>query len=273
MGTVQAGPAQTAVIAHTSDAGGTWSKFSMPVPFGYQWLGGNMDFVDPLHGWAAFHEGSGSAFSHGDLFGTTDGGITWTPLSMPFGGQIHFTNWTDGFLVGGVIDNQLAFTHDGGKTWTSSHLPTSVVGTPNEYATSLPVFSDPQHATMSAASAGLGGASAAFLTTSDGGRTWAVAAIKNAADSNNTPAAAVIDASTWIVNFGPDWYGTSDRGQSWAHWTTAGLESALSMQFSDMTTGWAIKLDGSCNSDVCTQSTTLLFTTDVARTWTPLNPP
>ena len=62
-------------LMHTSDAGQHWDVIPGSVPPNFS---GSFEFLDSSHGWAYVSDSSGTS-----LYRTTDGGVDWTPLSLP----------------------------------------------------------------------------------------------------------------------------------------------------------------------------------------------
>jgi len=97
-----------ATIIHTTDGGATWTQQTCEVDIGFF----NVYFADALHGWAC---GSG-------VVSTDDGGETWVDRgshSAMFWG-IHFTDASNGWIVGG--GGEMHQTSDGGVTWTNMSI-------------------------------------------------------------------------------------------------------------------------------------------------------
>jgi hypothetical protein len=109
---------------HTSDGGSTWQVQSMPVPAG-EWQPLQISFIDPAHGWASYRLMTNNIFSLGKLLKTEDGGNTWTVLDLPIGEKVFFEDDLNGWTAGGVGDNELYVTTDGGKTWKAENPKTA----------------------------------------------------------------------------------------------------------------------------------------------------
>ena len=71
-------------LMRTSDAGQHWDFMPASSDGGSgQFPGPWFGFVDPSRGWAIYQPPTGSTASGVVLYGTTDGGASWTPLSLP----------------------------------------------------------------------------------------------------------------------------------------------------------------------------------------------
>jgi hypothetical protein len=96
---------------------GNWVEKSKILPAslpGKAWL----SFIDGNTGWLALRLQSSSNFSLGQLFRTDDGGRSWVELPVPTGGQVHFTDRSNGWLKGGPTGGDFYATQDGGHSWT-----------------------------------------------------------------------------------------------------------------------------------------------------------
>jgi photosystem II stability/assembly factor-like uncharacterized protein len=157
----------------SKDGGKTWSAVTDIV------LGGmhsNIDFVDDTTGWIA------SALK---LAATTDGGKTWTELTLPEKTKgiaaVCLRTPKDGYLL---YNNGLFFTtKDGGATWSKQDLGfdqyeiTDSKNQPGLYKSNMAPadisFTDENNGTIvfTGAMPGKGGKTWC-LTTTDGGKTW-----------------------------------------------------------------------------------------------------
>jgi len=109
------------ILAHTLDAGMSWESNPLqidtsgaePPPEAAFYL----HFVNGETGWLAIKHVSGSNFSVGSLYKTTDGGSTWAQLSIPIGEPVYFITDDIGWTAGGAAGSELYRTTDGGETW------------------------------------------------------------------------------------------------------------------------------------------------------------
>lgn len=110
-------------VGHTADGGATWafapldpSNLLAELPITNAWI----DVVDENTLWISLKIASGSAFSIGRLFSSTDGGWTWSPRSIPIGAPVDFTSKTEGWSSGGPAGNETYRTSDGGISWEAA---------------------------------------------------------------------------------------------------------------------------------------------------------
>jgi photosystem II stability/assembly factor-like uncharacterized protein len=108
-------------LAHTTDDGGTWtmralSLFESGEIASFAEKTG-MGWLDVQTGWISVKQASGSNFSIGALFTTSDGGVTWSRFVLPVADRIAFSDSQTGWAAGGPTGDQVFKTQDGGLTW------------------------------------------------------------------------------------------------------------------------------------------------------------
>jgi len=111
-------------LMESTDSGRTWSRAPLATPTGMAavQMSGLPEFSDPEHG-AIYADGEktlgeGPLYPYMDV--TSDGGLTWTAISIPYPQSVGFV-WSvvqpgDWFLVG---QRQVLHTVNGGETWTN----------------------------------------------------------------------------------------------------------------------------------------------------------
>jgi hypothetical protein len=108
-------------LARTRDAGQTWQQTGLDLYAAGEagnYPGGlYLERLDPLHGWLVVKHLTSSNFSAGDLFRTTDGGLTWERLALPLGEPVRFATSQVGYATGGPTGAEAYRTVDGGRTW------------------------------------------------------------------------------------------------------------------------------------------------------------
>lgn len=108
-------------LAQTSDNGNTWTVRVLPLfesgevaSYAQKVM---MGWFDSQTGWIAVKQHSGSNFSLGTLFTTSDGGGNWVRHNLPIADTIYFSNPQNGWAVGGPKGDQIFTTRDGGANW------------------------------------------------------------------------------------------------------------------------------------------------------------
>jgi len=181
------------VVYGTSNGGASWQLLSTDVVRGLKpsdALSGSwtvrVEFIDPQHGWVLVQPMAGfSRGAPGPLYGTTDGGKTWSlevssamwssedcsgsglPLfSSPT------TGWISDVCTGPTRSSlNLLVTRDGGQTWSNLELlknycDATAYPTGCQIGGPLPQFFDADNGWL------LDTGSQVLLMTSDGGQTW-----------------------------------------------------------------------------------------------------
>jgi photosystem II stability/assembly factor-like uncharacterized protein len=175
------GPASTTgpVVRHTADGGATWTaQSSADESFVWGGLCG-VAFADALHGWAVGWTYSDGMGEPAVIYGTGDGGATWTkqlsyvpPVTHSSGTavlhSVHAIDASRAVAVGYADDNDQMLplvyrTTNGGATWTKCTVPTSW----DAWNVGL------SDVAFRGASRGWAvGLDGIMLRTTDGGRTW-----------------------------------------------------------------------------------------------------
>ena len=188
---VAAAPRAAVRLFKTTDGGRTWAM--LPEPHGTQGLplASSADFLNAYDGWLVLQAPHGMGSSPGVLYRTTNGGVTWRPVSrtpimnvppeaspaqtLPVAGQIEFTSPENGWLVGGWISTgprSLYATTDGGANWRLVALPTIPTGATFESVLAAP-RSDGDLLTVPIAYQGASGQTCVVLLRSlDRGQSW-----------------------------------------------------------------------------------------------------
>lgn len=244
----------------------------------------DLDFVDSQHGWLAAYAPLGNISDLQYLFRTTDGGRSWTALSIPVSGRISFADSTNGWAAGGGTrwtSEQLLRTRDAGNSWqvVSLAFPAPYRESPgqehswyqepvffSELAGVLPVrFNQPLGAGMAIG----------FYTTRDGGGSWSLAAtlqdpeLQQVGDFFPIPWSAIGESTWYVFIDAARQYLTRDAGKTWDTFPAAGLGDAwlVEVHFASVSEGWGVGL--SCTAEAgCARP--LFATHDGGRHWEPL---
>jgi photosystem II stability/assembly factor-like uncharacterized protein len=269
-------------LAFTKDSGSTWAIWPITIPRlnprSYT-LGGGGDiyFLDSLHGWMNLSVVSGAAVRLGILVETQDGGRTWKWVASPgHAGRIYFPSINDGWLVGGPGGGQIYATWNSGKSWQQISLEAILNGKPVTCgASGTPHFTDEVHGYLPASC--LGGAMVLFATD-DAGKSWRTYKVLHdpLAERFGNPLASAVTDSSWIVVKARQSSVALFRiglgaGQGAVHTRTGAAPGApprsgvIALSFAGTLNGWALILYHGT-------MTKLLATTDGGNTWTDITP-
>lgn len=130
-----------ATVWTTYDGGNNWSpSYDLETSGMMEFFSpGFFSFADEDHGWLLVHAGAGMSHDYIYLYGTTDGGVTWTKLVDPMDASdttpsmslyktgMAFTDPLHGWItyeLAGVAPGVWIYgTEDGGITWNPVDLP------------------------------------------------------------------------------------------------------------------------------------------------------
>jgi photosystem II stability/assembly factor-like uncharacterized protein len=108
-------------LASTTNHGVTWTIHSLslfePGEIVANAEKAEMGWFDVQRGWISIKQNTGSNFSIGFLFTTSDGGNTWSRSALPSADKIYFGDPQIGWAVGGPTNNQLFETENAGANW------------------------------------------------------------------------------------------------------------------------------------------------------------
>jgi photosystem II stability/assembly factor-like uncharacterized protein len=276
------------VIWRTTDGGATWQA-SAPLDLSGAafFAPTELSFADATHGWVLAHVDAGMSHDYVILYGTTDGGATWSRLQDPTNASLPqscgktgmvFTSPETGWITGdcqGVVPGApyLQRTDDGGRSWTEVELP-APQDAPDAYAGEntacgvvSPLLPDgtTSFLTVRCDNFETGNVEAFIYRTANDGGTWFARSLPDGFES----AAFVSARNGWVLAGGDgsgdgphDIFQTFDGGQTFNLLRTLTWGGEIS--FVTNTAGWAIALDGDRRS--------LLRTADAGRTWEQLQP-
>jgi len=183
-----------------------------------------VQFVSPLEGWAI----GGSTFLH-----TTDGGLTWTPATVPTTTWSHAARFFDtqnGVSVGEA--GSIVRTIDGGQTWTTVRPPGSG-----------PLLWDVEYG--DAQTIVCSGGAGVLLRSTDVGATWSP--IQSGAWGIVGNLDAHDSQRAWATNQGGEIVRTTNGGRRWERVRVTGFEMMADVEgidFIDANTGWAVGNSG-----------------------------
>ena len=162
-------------IERTSDQGRRWEHALIQAfASGYPEAAvesASMDWLDADTGWVSVKQQTGSNFSSGMAFHTTDGGQTWQRQALPVGEPLHFVDGQVGWIAGGPAGDQLFKTQDGGDTWMEQSPP---AGHPAGQGFTLypPVFDSAENGLLAVVTLAGNDFSLDLYSTEDGGQSW-----------------------------------------------------------------------------------------------------
>lgn len=261
-------------LTRTDDGGRTWQALpvvTLPFDNGQAVEQATIQFVDEQTGWLAAKLATGVNFSLGLLFQTRDGGLTWTPRTLPIGAPVYFVDAMTGWVAGGARGDELYVTRDGGQTWQAVNLAQAAPAEQLFYG--LPVFTGAQTAVLPVTSNGPEQTRLVWYVTRDGGLTWTPTATTVLAPLAQAAVTAVLSEREWAAATPDGVLLTRDAGRTWR---LSGLADVTALGLADAQHGWAQTETNQCAGDKgavggepwrCTLSTQLWRTADGGLTW------
>jgi photosystem II stability/assembly factor-like uncharacterized protein len=267
------------VVYRTINGGRSWVSAAAAAPsgkftdasIGNAWI----DFLSPEEGWVELQATSSINFSFSDLFESQDGGATWSELKAPAAGPIGFLNREDGWLAGGVENQNLFATHDGGESWTSVTPPLPPGIQPGHVAYSLASRSS----ALALRAETSGSANWTLLFTLTPQDTWQVV---ETLGGSTAPGTVPVAMPVAVAGSG-EVVAARDLGQKSAV-TVVGGESkpktgaslplgVQTLSFVSPVEGWDLVSVGVCGGfkTDCSNQSTLYATSDGGSNWTRLN--
>jgi photosystem II stability/assembly factor-like uncharacterized protein len=236
-------------LAQTFDGGQSWQTVPLAVLNAVEperpVAALSLDFITPDMGWLAVELAGGQSFSQGLLFKTTDGGLTWTPLTIPLGAPVHFISESTGWSAGGPTNGELYMTRDGGQSWNAQTIRPQA-----DYPVyHLPHFENETEGTVAVTVRENGQSRVELYRTGDGGQSWRLAERLDLAEElalGVSPPLQLLDGQRWLVA-GPG---------------SAFPDQTVAFDFVSPSLGWA---------HIRRQAESLLFTTtDGGQSWAEL---
>ncbi len=180
----------------------------------------------------------GYAITASGAFKTTNGGVSWFPLAVPFGGSlqcVHFVSDTTGWIGGGGgVSLFILKTTDGGSTWTTQlntsgtgitdiHMVSSLTGFAVSYQT---IFVQPK-----------------LYATTNGGATWLQKTVPGGSIADRGLHAT--SATEVFLAAGRELFRSLDGGGTWSSILTNGPNNIRQIDFVGTTFGWVVGDNGS----------------------------
>lgn len=233
-GWLLAGKPAGLTVLRTANQGSTWIPSVLPpLPATEAPYGGKADlyFVSLQVGWASLTLESSSNFSRGALFGTKNGGLTWTSLSIPMGEPVRFLDEATGWTAGGAAGDEFYVTHDGGNSWHREAVTPPAPFSGHHPTYQLPFFTSVEDgvlpATFDGSPSGL-----VFYATHDRGRSWEFLATLPPIPQELQLGVALpveVVGQVWLVGStdGKVLYATRDNGGDWQKLDPKGMFPGL----------------------------------------------
>ncbi len=167
----------TYALARTADGGKSWQNQTLAL-----FTAGtaqpptndaSLFFVDAETGWLVLRQATNSNFVLGMLFRTSDGGKSWTPLSIPIGEPVYFIDRDVGWTAGGPDGDQLFKSEDGGRSWQPQAPFDSSAQSQKRYY-QLPRFKDEREGVLFALAPEGTKTQVEAYRSHDGGASWSL---------------------------------------------------------------------------------------------------
>jgi photosystem II stability/assembly factor-like uncharacterized protein len=264
------------LVYRTTDGGANWTESKLgAVDLDSRGAPAFIYFLDSAHGWIVIKLVTGSNFSLGRLFVTTDGGSSWSEGTIPIGAPVVFVDSKRGWTAGGPAGDQFFSTQDGGQTWVAE-----AIVAPADFATSYPIYSVPRFSdgrrgvlpvTFTGPASGV-----AFYETSDAGERWQVRETASVTPPLNIGASIPADVIDFDIRValpadGSRLLASTERHDRLAEISPNGLPAGIvDVDFATREVGWAVAHSGACPRELkagCTVLRQLLMTVDGGQTW------
>lgn len=206
------------VAYKTTDGGATWSAVTIPASGEVHAI----QFLDASTGYiGGYSETDGAGF----LLRTTNGGTTWTDVSLGWPANlpvraVHFLAANDGYAAGGIVQDstKILFTSDGGSTWTYHDWLSATHQIERIYFWSVSNgYASVNHNT----------GTAAVYHTTDGGNTWAL--------SSGGTQFRDVSGGLGAPGFGA-LYSSSNPGSSWSSETVPDPDGGTTLNIQSVAT-------------------------------------
>ncbi|MGE5376761.1 MAG: glycoside hydrolase domain-containing protein, partial [Bacteroidota bacterium] len=272
-------------LAYTQDRGSTWTQNSLslfaPGEIASYAEKAQMDWFDSQTGWISVRQGSGSNFSNGTLFTTSDGGNSWKRFPLPAADKVHFSDPQLGWAIGENAGGRIFETADGGATWKDVR-PADLPG--DAAAILYPPFASSGRGLLVANDQGVENALRIY-SLDRGSGAWSLQDKIGLDGAPGILALSLINAQDFLaVVPGTRSIVRMENGQLDVLQNLDGLSASITgLDMLSLDMGWAKSVDTSCTgaspsdpkkpSAPCTSTTRLLQTTDGGASWRALDLP
>jgi photosystem II stability/assembly factor-like uncharacterized protein len=272
-------------LAQTTDHGATWRTRGLPL-FEAGEIASNaeeaeMGWLDLQMGWISVKQNTGSNFSTGVLFTTSDGGTSWSRSNLPVADKIYFRDPQKGWAVGGPAKDQFFETSDGGLSWNEIELADRSAG--NQLTVYPPAFSDGRSLLVTTQQGVENRVSVYVLANSS--EDWLpVGQVKLETEAGDI-GLSMLDARNFVAVIpGTKSIVRMVDGELHVLENEDGLSASIvELDMASLEAGWAKSVEASCvrtslsdaetGSVSCSSTTRLLQTTDGGISWRSLNLP
>jgi photosystem II stability/assembly factor-like uncharacterized protein len=261
---------------HTTDGGLSWTTYTVP------FSRGDLNFIDPMNGWALADLGVGAGSNAVAVYRTSDGGENWNKMytndpnqaeagdSLPLGGiktglapLDMETAWVTGVIY--APGEVYLYRTDGGNTWSpvTLELPPSAEEFELAVNDDQMKFVSQTHGYLVLHRSGNTFQSLIYVTR-DAGNTWTL----TPTIIDGVGSSVFLSEEEAVLYNGEQFYLTRDGAQSWETVSpdVAFGETFLSMEFVNLRSGWVITMDPATNER------SLYRTHDGGATWLPVFP-
>lgn len=268
-------PSASLVIYSTSNDGANWtsSLIDSNVDPAAETFPANISFDGP-NGWVFAKAATSSNSNIGTLYATTDNGTTWTnetaananEIQPPVYGEVLRTGPTSGYLVGGLVSDNVYVTSDAGQTWAELSAPLPSGDRSCQLSLQTPVATDGA-VVISGEETSSSSCEKDVLFSSTG--IGSSAALQNRTVGAVEGPMSIIDANHWVIvaSNGSMTETTADGGTTWSEVQGASFPyggSGVAASFTSATIGWVVVALGTGNG--------LFATSDGGHSWGQLTP-
>src|SRR5688572_12041201 len=266
-------------LSQTIDGGTTWATRALSLfesgEIASYVKNADMGWIDAQTGWISIKQTSGSNFSLGTLFKTSDGGSNWSRFPLPVADRTYFSDPFNGWATGGPSNDQIFKTQNGGATWNNvrpSDIPLDV------QTVIYPPITSGEHGVFVMTNQGAENALKVY-TLQNSSANWSLTDQVKMDVQPGMIALSILDVQNFVAVIP----GTKsilrmiDRNLVQLENTDGLSTSIVELDMVSLDIGWAKWIDSRCVtgtlSDVgtasvsCSSSTRLLQTTDGGVTW------
>jgi len=286
----------TYAIARTFDSGNTWliktlSLFELGDVNSFA-EAVYLYFIDADIGWLVIKQATSSNFCVGTLFKTTDGGNTWTQLSIPIGEPVYFVTSELGWTAGGAAGDKFYRTVDGGKNWHPQKIVRPLLNNKIQRELyQIPKFVNAREGVLPVVTNDGKTTEVEFYVTVDSGQSWSLKThfpVEREISSRAIPL-TVFDTKRWmmVVPNSNRLMRKSNGSEVMAEISQDPMTAGITeLNMVTPNEGWAKYASGSCapvprtsntsplpQAATCTQETRLLKTNNGGMTWKVLKLP